>query len=157
MMVAFRKYSGGWLGVVGLLLVTTCGCGGSEADAESLLTADSAAAAEESDNEVVGLSLGEFIVRDFHPTEGVRTSLEFELYGQVPQAEADSVAKKLSDRRHKVRSNVITAARVAPMSEFDDPDLVMVRRRILLRLRRILPELSFQDIVLSDFSYSVEE
>jgi hypothetical protein len=42
------------------------------------------------------------------------------------------------------------------IEEYDDPELKKFRRRILLRLRRALPELPIEEIRLSDFTLSSE-
>jgi hypothetical protein len=59
-------------------------------------------------------------------------------------------------RKHKIRDQVIAAARMLPLGEFDEPDLKRFRRRILLRLRRTVPELLLDDVYVSDFQLKVQ-
>ena len=51
---------------------------------------------------------------------------------------------------------MIIATRRVPLVDFDDPELKAFRRRILLRLRRMMPELAIDDIYVSDFQLDVE-
>ena len=143
---------------VTLLLVTAlAGCNASRADADAPLTPEEQAAAEAKANQLMGVSLGEFVVRDFHPAEGVRSALRFELYAQVRQADLAKFEAVLVNRRHKLRNQVITASRTAAVSDFDDPELLMIRKRILLRIRRAMPGLPLADVVLTDYEFSLDE
>jgi hypothetical protein len=51
---------------------------------------------------------------------------------------------------------VITVSRLIPLAHFDESDLKTFRRRILLRLRRALPELVLVDVYVSDFQLKVQ-
>jgi hypothetical protein len=55
-----------------------------------------------------------------------------------------------------VRDQVIMATRLVPVEEYDDAELTKFRRRILLRLRRTMPELMIEDVFVSDFNLVVE-
>ena len=46
--------------------------------------------------------------------------------------------------------------RLVPVEEFDDAEFTKFRRRILLRLRRTLPELTIDGVYVSDFNLVVE-
>jgi hypothetical protein len=60
------------------------------------------------------------------------------------------------DRKHKIRDQVITVSRLVPLAHFDEPDLKSFRRRILLRLRRAVPQLAIVDVYVSDFQIRVQ-
>ena len=62
----------------------------------------------------------------------------------------------MQNRQHKIRDQVITATRLVPLVEFDQADLASFRRRILLRLRRTLPELKIDDVYVSNFELKVQ-
>ena len=61
----------------------------------------------------------------------------------------------VAKHQQKVRDNVIIATRLAPLNVFQEPDLAKFRRRILIRLRRNLPELAFENLYISDFGLLV--
>jgi hypothetical protein len=51
---------------------------------------------------------------------------------------------------------VITATRLAPLAVYNEADLASFRRRILVRLRRAMPELVLEDVYISDFTLIVK-
>jgi hypothetical protein len=104
-----------------------------------------------------GVLLGEFLIKEFHPVEGRKSSLAFTLYATVRNKELAAFKGLLRARQNKIRDQAITAARVVPISDFDDPQLLNLRRRILLRFRRTLPELAIQDIFVTDFNFILEK
>ena len=73
----------------------------------------------------------------------------------VSSENAPEFKQLIENRRHKVRDQVITIARMASLADFDQPQLADFRRRILLRLRRIMPELKIDDLYISDFQLEV--
>ena len=138
------------------LLTTTAGCGGSQADTQTTPVTDDQAAAEEA-AQPLGIELGEFELREYHPVEGTRSTLEFTLVASVQVDAAERMQQLLEHRRFKVRDHVMTAVRVAPLEELDDPELASLRRRIELRLRRFLPELPIDDVLVTDFDLAIDK
>lgn len=100
--------------------------------------------------------LGEFRIKNFRPVEREKVTLDFTVYAEVEDGQQEQFARAWSHLEHRVRSQVITSARLVPASEFDDPALHAFRRRIYLRLRRAVPELPVAEVYVSDFSYIVE-
>jgi hypothetical protein len=62
----------------------------------------------------------------------------------------------LENRLNKMRDQIIVVTRLMPLGDFDDSELKNFRRRILLQLRRILPELSIENVYVSDFNIRVD-
>ncbi|TWT32514.1 hypothetical protein KOR34_42770 [Posidoniimonas corsicana] len=113
-----------------------------------------ARAAEEAPPEepgLVGFELGSFVLREYQPLEDVTTRLIFTVHASVSEQIATDFSKLLASRTHRVRDQVLTAARLASSEELQDPELRMLRRRIHLRLKHSLPELDIADIHLSEF------
>ncbi len=104
-----------------------------------------------------GFNLGEFSIRTYYPVEAKRSTAVFTLYGIVSRESAGDFSRLLDNRRIRVRDQIIVATRLVPLSDFDDPQLKKFRRRILLRLRRALPELKLEDIYVSEFQLEVHE
>lgn len=113
--------------------------------------------ANETESKTRGVALGEYRIRAYYPVEAKRSTVAFTLYGIVASENAGEFERLLENRRQKVRDQVIVATRLVPLADFDDPDLKQFRRRILLRLRRALPELEMDDIYVSDFQLEVRE
>jgi hypothetical protein len=139
-----------------LILGMISGCGGGSPAPQATPAAQEQDEAEAQAKQPTGVSLGEFVVRDYHPVEGVRSMLRFELYAEVPSAELTKIESLLSHRRHKLRNHVITAARTVTLTDFEDPKLELVRRRILMRLRRAIPELPLKDVLLTQYEFALE-
>jgi hypothetical protein len=89
--------------------------------------------------------------------EAKRSTVLFTLYAIVSNENAGEFGQLIENRRHKVRDQVIIATRLVPLADFDDPQLKEFRRRILLRLRRTLPELAIDDIYVSDFHIEIRD
>ena len=56
----------------------------------------------------------------------------------------------------KIRDEIITATRLTPLGVFEEPDLTKFRRRIMIHLRRTLPELAVDGLYISDFGLIVK-
>ena len=117
------------------------------------------AAAEEvveSDGPIRGIPLGDFRIQAYHAVEAKRSTLTFTLFAVVSSDNAPEFKRLIEHRRHKVRDQTITMARMSSLADFDQPQLTDFRRRILLRLRRIMPELKIDDLYISDFRLNVQ-
>jgi hypothetical protein len=102
------------------------------------------------------VKLGEFRIRVYHTVSSRKDTVGFILHAVVGKEEFETFERSYPHRIHKVRDQVVVATRLVPIDDYDDPELKRFRRRILLRLRRTLPELEIEDVVLSDFSLMSE-
>ncbi|MEX2172408.1 MAG: hypothetical protein WD851_24015 [Pirellulales bacterium] len=102
---------------------------------------------------IVGIKLGEFLVRDLSPVEGTKLRVNFKLYCGVKREDASAFQKTLHEQEARFRDHVLTAVRLVPLQAFEEPDLKTMRRRILLRLRRAMPELAISELYLTDFNF----
>lgn len=98
-----------------------------------------------------GIDLGDFSIRTYRPAPMRRDEVNFHLHAAVKSEEFPAFDAIYQRRKHKIREQVIVATRLVPVEAFDDPELNTLRRRILLRLRRTVPELKFDDLYVSDF------
>lgn len=103
-----------------------------------------------------GVFLGDFDVRSHYPVKAQKIDVKFVLYAAVSEENRERARHVAHERRHKIRDQVIMITRLAPLAEFDEPDLKRVRRRVLLRLRRTLPELVIDDVLISEFQINVQ-
>ncbi len=121
----------------------------------ALLDGTSACAADSTKDKAaplpVGFRLGEFIVKDSRPVDNEKFTLEFELYALVDPGETERFAVAFAGLEHRVRDKVLTSVRLSPVELFEEPDLAGFRRRILLRLRRAVPELAIEAVLVTDF------
>lgn len=112
--------------------------------------------AEADDPNSTGIKLGEFSIRAYYPVESQKSSATFTLYATAAEDKLAQSRQLLAHRKHKVRDQIILAARLVPLADFNEPDLVSFRRRIVLQLRRTLPELSIDNVYISDFDLKLE-
>ncbi len=108
------------------------------------------------DVKIRGIKLGEFQIRSFHLVEAQKCTVRFLLYASVASERYSDVRHQVEQLENRVRDQVITATRMAPLMVFDEPDLASFRRRIFLRLRRALPELEIDDVHVSEFQLTVK-
>jgi hypothetical protein len=103
-----------------------------------------------------GIELGEFRIRAYYPVQAQKSIVRFVLFAKVSGERYSDTYRMVRNRQHKIQDQVITATRMVPLVEFDQPDLASFRRRILLRLRRTLPELEIDDVYVSNFELKVQ-
>jgi hypothetical protein len=103
-----------------------------------------------------GIELGEFRIRAYYPLEGQKCKVSFTLYAIVDKKQFAESEELFAHRQQKLRDQVIIATRLAPLVVYDDAELKSFRKRILLRVRRAMPELSIDDVYVSDFNLAVE-
>ena len=103
-----------------------------------------------------GIALGEFRIRTFHAVSSRKDTVSFILHATVKNDDYKNFERQFDRRLNKMRDQVVVATRLVPIEDYDDPELKKFRRRILLRLRRTLPELPIDDVYISDFTLSAE-
>jgi hypothetical protein len=103
-----------------------------------------------------GIEIGEFRIRAYYPVQAQKSMVRFVLFATVSGERYSDTKRMMRNRQHKIRDQVITATRMVPLVEFDQSDLASFRRRILLRLRRTLPELEIDDVYVSNFELKVQ-
>lgn len=102
------------------------------------------------------VELGRFSIRDLRPAEGVKLRLAFTLYANVEAESFERTAGLVEKRRHRIRNAVLTAIRTAEQSDFQQPGLERLRRRVFVRLQRVEPQLPVQELLIGEFEYFVD-
>ncbi len=105
---------------------------------------------------VRGIEVGEFRIRAYYPVQAQKSMVRFVLHLAAKGERYVALQKTVKSRRHKIRDQVIIATRLVPLANFDEADLKTFRRRILLRLRRTMPELPVDDVYVSNFELKVQ-
>jgi hypothetical protein len=146
-----------------LIVATICCAEGNRSCVASPHAADSHDEAEaeleshEADpSKTRGIELGEFRIRAYYPVQAQKSMVRFVLHATVSGERGAATQRLVKHRRHKIRDQVITATRLVPLVEFDQAELNNFRRRILLRLRRTLPELEIDDVYVSNFELKIQ-
>ena len=103
-----------------------------------------------------GIKLGEFKIRTSHTVSSRQDGVSFILYATVKNDDFKTFDRLFENRKIKIRDQVVVATRLVPIEDYDDPELAKFRRRILLRLRRTMPELPIDNVYVSDFSLTAK-
>ena len=118
--------------------------------------AESDDVSEESASGYRGIKLGEFNIRTSNTVSLRKDGVSFILHATVKNEDYKSFERLYPHRKNKIRDQIVVATRLVPIEDYDDPELEKFRRRILLRLRRTMPELPIADVYVSDFSLSAK-
>jgi hypothetical protein len=133
---------------------------GAHEGAADAYTADSAEHAAASDTQagkaVHGISLGDYRIRSYYQVDAQKSTVRFTLYATVKDEHYADMQRLVEEHRQKIRDQVILATRLAPLSVFQEPDLTTFRRRLFVRLRRVIPELTIEDLYLSEFDLVIK-
>jgi hypothetical protein len=110
----------------------------------------------ESKDELRGVPLGEYRIRSYYPVDAQKSTVRFSLYAAVKGQHLSDAQRLVEQHRQKLRDQVITATRLAPLDVFQEPELSVFRRRILVRLRRAIPDLVIEDLYVSEFDLVIK-
>jgi hypothetical protein len=103
-----------------------------------------------------GVSLGDYRIRSYYPVDAQKSTVRFTLYAAVKKEQYATAQRLIEEHRQKIRDLVITATRLSPLTAFQEPDLAAFRRRVLVRLRRAMPELEIDALFLSEFDLQIK-
>jgi hypothetical protein len=137
---------------------TASGAHGAAADAHAAESSDRAEASAEakSGKAIHGISLGDYRIRSYFQVAAQKSTVRFTLYATVKDEYYADMQSLVEEHRQKLRDQIILATRLAPLSVFQEPDLITFRRRILVRLRRVIPDLTIEDLYLSEFDLVIK-
>ena len=110
----------------------------------------------ESGKAIHGVSLGDYRIRSHYQVDARKSIVRFSLFATVKDQRFGEAKRLVDEHRQKLRDQVIMATRLAPLAVFQEPDLATFRRRILVRLRRALPELTIEDLYVSEFDLVIK-
>jgi len=128
--------------------------GGHEHAAEP--AAAEASAEDEAGKAIHGVALGDYRIRSYYQIDAQKSTVRFSLFATVKDEHFREVQGLVEEHRQKLRDQVIMATRLTPLSVFQEPDLATFRRRVLVRLRRALPELTIEDLYVSEFDLTIK-
>lgn len=128
------------------------------------------------------VDLGRYSITSFQPASNSTLLIDFHMYGTVagdaseaaaPPAEEhgghgdshggghgggetpasdDEFTRLFEKHKHRLRDQVIVIVRSAEMTDFADPSLGLIRRKILEKSNRLLGKPLLEEVIFSDFS-----
>jgi hypothetical protein len=127
------------------------------ADAHAAESAQHAAASDaDSGKTIHGITLGDYRIRSYYQVDAQKSTVRFTLYATVKDEHYAEMQRLVEQHRQKIRDQIILATRLAPLTVFQEPDLITFRRRLIVRLRRVIPELTIEDLYLSEFDLVIK-
>jgi hypothetical protein len=103
-----------------------------------------------------GVELGQFKIRSDYPAEAQKSTVRFILHAAIKPELRDKMEELAKHHQTKIRDEILITTRLTPLSLFEEPDLASFRRRIMVRLRRTLPEFEIEGLYISDFGLVVK-
>jgi hypothetical protein len=110
----------------------------------------------ESGKTIHGVSLGDYRIRSHYHVDAQKSVVRFSLFAKIKNEHFSEANLTIEEHRQKLRDLVIMATRLAPLAVFQEPDLASFRRRILVRLRRAIPELTIEDLYVTEFDLAIK-
>lgn len=121
------------------------------------------------------VDLGKFSITAFQPASNTTLLIDFHMCGTVAAEESASTAAAADDghghgghgeaapaddeftrlfekHKHRLRDQVIVIVRSAEITDFADPSLGLIRRKILEKSNRLLGKPLLEEVIFSDFS-----
>jgi hypothetical protein len=143
---------------IALAVRTASGAHGAAADAHAAEPAERAEASAdaEASKAIHGISLGDYRIRSYYQVAAQKSTVSFSLYATVKDEHYAGMQRLVEEHRQKLRDQIILATRLAPLSVFQEPDLITFRRRLLVRLRRVIPDFTIEDLYLSEFDLVIK-
>ncbi|QEG33044.1 flagellar basal body-associated FliL family protein [Bythopirellula goksoeyrii] len=134
--------------------------------AEQLVAAENSAESEDgssaaSSNEpVLGatynmreVSLGTFHVVTYDADTGSSLNVDFDLFGTVLATEEGEFLQLYTDNERRLREQILVTVRGANVTDLSDPDLDLIKRKILEKTNRTLGKPLIQEAIFSKFSF----
>jgi flagellar basal body-associated protein FliL len=102
----------------------------------------------------VEVPLGDaFQVTSHKPTSNTTLRIDFSLYGIVLEENSDEFAELLEKNKHRYRDSVGQIMRSSEDTDFTDPGLALLKRKILEKTNRIIGKPLLESVIVSDFSF----
>jgi flagellar FliL protein len=140
--------------------------------AEQLVAADAAHDAEEAegaataeqgekaskgahgvDHAMHEVKLGSYHVVTFNTETGTSLNIDFELYGTVLAKEQEEFSHLFEANEVRVREQILVTVRGSEISDLSDPDLGLLKRKILEKVNRTLGRPLLNEAIFSKFSF----
>jgi short subunit fatty acids transporter len=137
--------------------------------AEKLVEADAVQEVEESEasanheehateegeaaHEMHEVKLGSYHVVTFNTETGTSLNIDFELYGTVLAKEEKEFSELFEANKVRLREQILVTVRGSDITDLSDPDLGLLKRKILEKTNRTLGKPLLSEAIFSKFSF----
>ncbi|MCG8587592.1 MAG: hypothetical protein MI757_23030 [Pirellulales bacterium] len=102
----------------------------------------------------VEVPLGDaFQVTSHKPASNTTLRIDFSLYGIVLDDNVDEFGELLEKNKHRYRDSIGQIMRSSEVTDFTDPGLALLKRKILEKTNRIIGKPLLESVIFSDFSF----
>src|SRR5215467_7329482 len=114
---------------VALAVRTASGAHGAEADSHAVEPAEHAEASADAEagKAIHGITLGDYRIRSYYQVDAQKSTVRFTLYATVKDEHYADMQRLVEQHRQKIRDQIILATRLAPLTIFQEPDLITFR------------------------------
>lgn len=102
---------------------------------------------------IIEIELGEYSVTVSQPNSPTALRIDFHLVGTANEAEYNEVKALFDKHVHRFRDMVISEIRHLETTDLADPDLGLIKRRILEKSNALFGKPILKSVVFPDFSY----
>jgi flagellar FliL protein len=99
------------------------------------------------------VKLGSYHVVTFNTETGTSLNIDFELYGTVLAAEQEEFAHLFEANEVRIREQILVTVRGSEVADLSDPDLGLLKRKILEKVNRTLGRPLLSEAIFSKFSF----
>ena len=99
------------------------------------------------------VNLGEFHVLTYDPDTGASLTIDFELFGVVLANEESEFYNQFAANQQRISEQVNITMRAMEVSDFADPGLGLIRRKLLEKVNRALGKPLLRGVIFPKFSY----
>jgi len=135
-----------------LLAIALPGCADSQAQKQQRAETPE----QEKAKTQVEVDLGEYRFKTLRPASGATLKMSFHLHGVIDREDVEQFAQLWKTHRLRVRDQVLVTVRSSEWQELSNPDLTMLRARILWWVNKALGEEIVRKVILSRYWQEVE-
>lgn len=99
------------------------------------------------------VSLGTFHVVTYDADTGSSLNVDFDLFGTVLASEEGEFLQLYTDNERRLREQILVTVRGANITDLSDPDLDLIKRKILEKTNRTLGKPLIHEAIFSKFSF----
>lgn len=102
---------------------------------------------------ITEVDLDAFTINMANPSTNSTVRVDFHLYATIGEEQVHEFQEIFATRKHRIRDHVITEIRQSKATDLRDPELGLIKRRILEKTNEALGHPLLRSIVFSDFRF----
>lgn len=110
-----------------------------------------AKALEQQQNAIIEFDLGAYGVNYTSPTDGTGYRIEFDLFTEIMNENRELMQREFGNKDGRIRHEVLMKIRTSEPEDLNDPELTLLRRRILATCNQLLQKRVMLSVKFRDF------